>query len=46
MNDAIIPKLEDEIDAADGMASLLDSEGTISLETYLESHLNKSENDR
>ena len=37
MTDAIITKLEDEIDASDGLVSLADTEGTISLEAYLAS---------
>ncbi|MFC1965924.1 hypothetical protein ACFLWI_03130 [Chloroflexota bacterium] len=37
LTEAIIAKLEDEIDASEGLASLLDTEGTISLEAYLES---------
>jgi hypothetical protein len=37
LTEAIIAKLEDEIDASDGLASLADSEGTMSLEAYLES---------
>jgi len=37
LTEAIIAKLEDEIDAADGLASLADAEGTLSLEAYLES---------
>ena len=37
LTEAIIAKLEDEIDAAEGMASLRDAEGTVSLEKYLES---------
>jgi hypothetical protein len=37
LTEAIIAKLEDEIDAFDGLASLTDSEGTMSLEAYLES---------
>ncbi|MFC2070038.1 hypothetical protein ACFLTB_02545 [Chloroflexota bacterium] len=36
LTEAIIAKLEDEIDAADGLASLADAEGTMSLEAYLE----------
>ena len=35
--EAIIAKLEDEIDAAAGLASLADDEGTMSLEDYLKS---------
>jgi hypothetical protein len=34
---AIIAKLEDGIDASEGTASLADTEGTLPLETYLES---------
>ena len=37
LTEAIIAKLEDEIDAAEGLAALTDTEGTISLEAYLES---------
>ena len=37
LTEAIIAKLEDEIDASEGLASLSDTEGTISLEAYLES---------
>jgi hypothetical protein len=37
VSEAIIAKLEDEIDAIEGLASLADSEGTVSLESYLES---------
>lgn len=39
---AIIAKLEDEIDASEGMASLADSEGTLALEDYLKSRRGKS----
>ena len=35
--EAIIAKLEDEIDASEGLASLADAEGTVSLENYIES---------
>jgi hypothetical protein len=35
LTEAIIAKLEDEIDAAEGIASLADIEGTLSLETYV-----------
>ena len=35
--EAIVAKLEDEIDASEGLASLADAEGTLSLEAYLES---------
>ena len=37
LTEAIIAKLEDEIDAAEVMVALSDTEGTISLEAYLES---------
>ncbi len=37
LTEAIIAKLEDEIDAAEGLASLADTEGTMSLEAYLKS---------
>ena len=37
LTEAIIAKLEDEIDAAEGLAALSDTEDTISLEAYLES---------
>ena len=37
LTEAIIAKLEDEIDAAEGLAALADTEGTVSLQAYLES---------
>ena len=37
LTEAIIAKLEDEIDTLEGLASLSDTEGTMSLEAYLES---------
>lgn len=37
LTEAIIAKLEDEIDAYEGLASLADTEGTMSLEAYLKS---------
>ena len=37
LTEAIIAKLEDEIDASEGLASLANTEGTMSLEAYLES---------
>jgi len=40
--EAIIAKIEDEIDAAEGMASLADLKGTMSLENYLESRQGES----
>ena len=42
VTEAIISKLEDEIDASDGLASLADTEGTMSLEAYLKSRRGKS----
>jgi hypothetical protein len=36
ITEAIIAKLEDEIDASEGIASLSDTEGNMSLEAYLE----------
>lgn len=37
LTEAIIAKLEDEIDSSEGLASLADVEGTKSLEEYLAS---------
>ena len=37
LTEAIIAKLEDEIDASEGLAALADTEGTMSLEAYLAS---------
>jgi predicted DNA-binding protein len=37
LTEAIIAKLEDEIDAAEGLAALGDTEGSMSLDAYLES---------
>jgi predicted DNA-binding protein len=37
LTEAIIAKMEDEIDAAEGLIALSDTEGTMSLEAYLES---------
>ena len=42
LTEAIIAKLEDEMDASEGLASLADAEGTKSLETYLYSRQSKS----
>ncbi len=39
--EAIIAKLEDEIDAAEGTASLADAEGILPLETYLKTRKTK-----
>lgn len=41
LTEAIIAKLEDEIDAAEGLAALADTEGTMLLEAYLESRKDK-----
>lgn len=37
LTEAIIAKLEDEVDASEGLASLANAEGTLSLEDYLTS---------
>jgi predicted DNA-binding protein len=37
LTEAIIAKLEDEIDASEGLASMANAEGTVSLEDYLKS---------
>lgn len=42
LTEAIIAKLEDEIDASEGLASLMNAKGTVSLESYLESRPGKS----
>ena len=42
LTEAIIAKLEDEIDASEGLASLADTEGTMSLEAYLKSRQGNS----
>jgi predicted HicB family RNase H-like nuclease len=42
LTEAIIAKLEDEIDASEGLASLADTEGTLSLEDYLKSQKTES----
>jgi len=42
LTEAIIAKLEDEVDGAEGLASFADTEGTMSLEAYLESWQGKS----
>ncbi|MBC8273977.1 MAG: hypothetical protein H8E40_03280 [Chloroflexi bacterium] len=42
LTEAIIAKLEDEIDASEGLASLADAEGTLSVEDYLESQQGES----
>jgi len=38
LTEAIITKLEDEIDATEGMASLAETEGTVSLDEFLKEH--------
>ena len=40
LTEAIIAKLEDEIDAAEGLVSLTDTEGSMSLDAYLKSRKN------
>lgn len=42
LTEAIIAKLEDEIDASEGLASLADTGGTVSLSAYLKSRKSKS----
>jgi predicted DNA-binding protein len=42
LTEAIIAKIEDEIDASEGLASLADAKGTLSLEAYLKSRKNKT----
>jgi hypothetical protein len=44
--EAIITKLEDDIDASEGMESLFDTGGTLPLEAYLESRQGKPEQAR
>jgi predicted DNA-binding protein len=39
LTEAIIAKLEDEIDAAEGLAALADVEGTRTLDDYLKSRI-------
>ena len=46
LTEAIIAKLEDEIDTAEGLASLADTEGTLSLEAYLETRKGKASKSR
>lgn len=41
LTEAIIAKLEDEIDEEEGLASFNDKEGTISLEEYMKSRKGK-----
>jgi hypothetical protein len=43
LTEAIIAKLEDDIDASEGLASLADLQGTESLEDYLKSQPSQSE---
>ena len=42
ITEAIIAKLEDDIDASEGLASLADTDGTMSLKAYLESRQGES----
>ena len=46
LTEAIIANPEDEIDAAEGTASLADSDGTLSLEAYLGLKQNDAELDK
>ena len=46
LTEAIIAKLEDEVDASEGLASLADAQGTMSLDTYLQSRQGQSEHAR
>jgi hypothetical protein len=41
LTETLIARLEDEIDASEGLASLAGTEGTMSLEAYLESRKDK-----
>lgn len=41
LTEAIIARLEGEIDAGEGLVSLADKEGSMSLEDYLKSRSNK-----
>ena len=41
LTEAIIAKLEDEIDASEGLKALVDTQGTKSLDDYLNSKKNK-----
>ena len=42
LTEAIIAKLEEDIDAAEGLASLGDIEGSMPLDAYLKSRQNKA----
>ena len=44
LTEAIIARLEDEIDSTEGLASLSDKEGTLTLEGYLKSKIHESVN--
>ncbi len=46
LTEAIIAKIEDEIDAAEGISSLADFEGTKTLEEYLEKRNKKTDKSR
>ena len=43
LTEAIITKLEDEIDAAEGLMSLKDMEGSLSLDDYMKSRKGKAQ---
>lgn len=42
LTEAIIAKLEDELDTSEGILALNDTEGTMSLETYLSTRKRKA----
>lgn len=42
ITEAIIARLEDEIDSSEGLASLADTKGTLSLDEYLRSRISGS----
>ena len=46
LTEAIMSKLEDEIDATEGLSSMADTEGSMSLEAYLESRKNRRNSSR
>jgi predicted DNA-binding protein len=46
LTEAIIAKLEDELDTSEGILALNDTEGTMSLEAYLETRKRKANKSR
>jgi predicted DNA-binding protein len=44
LTEAIIAKIEDEIDSAQGLASLVDTEGTLSLDEFIKTRKAVSNN--